>query len=139
MYQIPVIETSFGLNLTGRQGYPELYVHRVLVPYPDEAAFKQILVTDQPTSVRNANLTNLDLRLAKDFHLFHTAGFTISADVFNVLNSNTVLQRNTRLYRRETGCTITSGAGCRAFNAQAANITEIQSPRVVRVGARFTF
>jgi Carboxypeptidase regulatory-like domain/TonB-dependent Receptor Plug Domain len=139
VYQIPVIETSFGFNLTGRQGYPELYVHRVLVPYPDEATFKQILVTDQPTSVRNPNLTNLDLRLAKDFRLFHTAGFTISADVFNVLNSNTVLQRNTRLYRRETGCTVTSGAGCRAFNAQAANITEIQSPRVVRVGARFTF
>ena len=48
--------------------------------------------------------------------------------MFNVLNSNTVLQRNTRLYRSRTG-----------VNAQAANITEIQSPRVFRLGARLTF
>jgi len=128
VYQIPIIETSLGFNLTGRQGYPELYVHRVFVPYPDEATFKQVLVSDNPTSIRNENLMNLDLRLAKDFRLFHTAGFTVSADVFNVTNRNTVLQRNTRLYRL---------AG--TINRQAANITEIQSPRVVRLGARFTF
>jgi hypothetical protein len=128
VYQIPVIETSLGFNVTGRQGYPELYVHRVFVPFPDEATFKQVLVTDDPTAVRNKNLTNLDLRLAKDFRFFHAAGFTISADLFNVMNSNTVLQRNTRLWRSTT-----------ARNPQAANITEIQSPRVFRLGARFTF
>jgi hypothetical protein len=128
VYQIPVVETSFGFNLTGRQGYPELYVHRVLVPYPDESVFKQVLVSDHPISTRNKNLKNLDLRLAKDLRFFHSAGLTISLDAFNVLNSNTILQRNTRLYR--------SGS---SVNAQAANITEIQSPRVLRLGARFTF
>jgi hypothetical protein len=128
VYQLPVIETSLGFNLTGRQGYPELYVHRDFIAYPDEATFKQVLVTDSPTSVRNKNLTNLDLRLAKDFRFFHSAGFTISADVFNVMNSNTILQRNTRLWR-----------GATTRNPQAANISEIQSPRVFRLGARFTF
>ena len=33
VYQVPIIETSLGFNVTGRQGYPELYVHRVFVPY----------------------------------------------------------------------------------------------------------
>jgi len=126
VYQIPVIETSLGFNLTGRQGYPELYVHRVFVA--SEAAFKQVLVTDKPDSVRNANLHNLDLRLAKDIRFFHSAGLTISLDAFNVTNRNTILQRTTRLYRSAT-----------AVNGQAANITEIQSPRVLRLGARFTF
>jgi len=60
VYQIPVIETSLGFNLTGRQGYPELYVHRVFVPFPDEATFKQVLVSDDSTATRNKNLTNLD-------------------------------------------------------------------------------
>jgi hypothetical protein len=126
VYQIPVIETSLGFNITGRQGYPELYVHRVFVA--SEAAFKQVLVSDNAAKVRNKNLHNLDLRLAKDLRFFHSAGLTISLDAFNVTNRNTVLQRNTRLYRSGT-----------AINRQAANITEIQSPRVLRLGARFTF
>ena len=126
VYQVPVIETSLGFNVTGRQGYAIPYVHRVFDGA--EAAFKQVLVTDSPTKERHKDLNNLDLRLAKDFRFHGSAGISISADVFNVLNSNTVLQRNTRLYRSATG-----------VNSQAANISEIQSPRVFRLGARLTF
>lgn len=119
-YQIPVIETSLGFNLTGRQGYPIPYVHRVSV----STGFKPVLVTDDIDEYRLPNLMNLDLRLAKDLR-FGPVGFTVSADVFNVLNRNTELQRN-----------VTSNS---AFRTQQNRITELLSPRVFRLGARFTF
>ena len=67
---------------------------------------------------------NLDLRLAKDLR-FGPVGFTVSADVFNVLNRNTELQRN-----------VTSNS---AFRTQQNRIFELLSPRVIRLGARLTF
>ena len=118
-YQVPFLDTSLGFNLTGRQGYPVPYVHRVYVP--NEAVYKQVLVGDDIDTYRLPDVHNLDLRLAKDFR-FSGVGFTLSADVFNVLNENTELQRFTRLN-----------------NARKNEITETQSPRVFRVGARLTF
>ena len=119
-YQIPVIETSLGFNLTGRQGYPVPYIHRVSV----STGFKPVLVADDIDEHRLPNLMNLDLRLAKDLR-FGPVGFTVSADVFNVLNRNTELQRN-----------VTSNS---AFRTQQNRIFELLSPRVIRLGARLTF
>jgi hypothetical protein len=127
VYQIPVIETSLGFNLTGRQGYPVPYIHRVSVggtaadPLVPEG-FKFLLLGNDSDTYRLHNLTNLDLRLAKDIRVFRSAGITISVDAFNILNANTILQRNTRL-----------------GTATGNRITEIQSPRVFRAGARITF
>jgi hypothetical protein len=119
-YQIPFIETSLGFNLTGRQGYPIPYIHRS--PYlASEQAYKYVLVPEDPTEYRHEDIHNLDLRLAKDFR-FGGVGTTFSVDIFNVMNEQPVLQRNTRL-------------GVAAGN----RITEIQSPRVFRLGARLTF
>ncbi|MGZ5441740.1 MAG: carboxypeptidase regulatory-like domain-containing protein [Thermoanaerobaculia bacterium] len=118
-YQIPVIETSLGFSLNGRQGYPVPYVHRVYVA--SEAIYKQVLPTEDVDTYRLPDIHNLDLRLAKDLR-FRGLGLTVSADVFNVLNENTELQRFTRLN-----------------NVRKNEITETQSPRVFRVGARFTF
>jgi hypothetical protein len=119
-YQIPIIETSLGFNLTGRQGYPIPYIHRS--PYlSTEQQYKYVLVPEEPTEFRHDDIHNLDLRLAKEFR-FGPVGATISADLFNVLNEQTILQRNTRL-------------GIASGN----QITEMQSPRVFRLGARLTF
>lgn len=119
-YQIPFIETSLGFNLTGRQGYPIPYVARS--PYlASEQAYKYVLVPEDPTEYRHEDIHNLDLRLAKDFR-FGGVGTTFSVDIFNVMNEQPVLQRNTRL-------------GIASGN----RITEIQSPRVFRLGARLTF
>lgn len=121
-YQIPVIETSLGFNLSGRQGYPIPYIVRS--PYlATEQAYKYVLVPEDPTEYRHEDVHNLDLRLAKDFR-FGGIGTTFSVDMFNVLNAQPVLQRNTRL-----------GSNFAAGN----RITELQSPRVFRVGARLTF
>jgi len=119
-YQIPVVETSLGFNLTARQGYPTPYIHR----YGASTGNKPVLVVDDIDAHRLPTLLNLDLRLAKDLRL-GPVGFTVSADVFNVLNRNTELQRN-----------VTSGA---SFRTQQNRITEILSPRVFRLGARLTF
>jgi hypothetical protein len=119
-YQIPVIETSLGFNLSGRQGYPIPYAIRS--PFvASEQTFKYILVAEDPAEFRHDDIHNLDLRLAKDFR-FGPVGTTFSVDVFNVMNEQTILQRNTRL-------------GIASGN----RITELQSPRVIRLGARLTF
>jgi hypothetical protein len=119
-YQVPFIETSIGFNLTGRQGYPIPYVHRTGY-IASEQTFKYVLIPEDPTDIRHEDVHNLDLRLAKDFR-FGPVGTTFSVDVFNVFNEQTILQRNTRL-----------------AVASANRITELQSPRVIRLGARLTF
>jgi hypothetical protein len=126
-YQIPFIETSLGFNLTGRQGYPIPYVHRTGY-IASEQTFKFVLIPEDPTEIRHEDIHNLDLRLAKDFR-FGPVGTTFSVDVFNVLNDQPVLQRQTRL-------------GFAPSNPAASTpnaITELQSPRIIRLGARLTF
>jgi hypothetical protein len=117
-YQIPVIETLLGFNLVGRQGYAIPYIHRVST---DEGN-KFVLIDDDPADRRHPNVYNVDFRVAKDLRLPAGIGVTLSLDMFNLLNSQTVLQRNTRLG-------IASGD----------RITELMSPRVFRLGARLTF
>jgi len=118
VYQIPVIETSFGFNLTGRQGYPIPYVYRAST----SEGFKYVLLSGETDTYRHPDLTELDLRLAKDFHISRM-GLTLSVDAFNVLNANTILQRDVR-----------------RLNISSSNhITEVQSPFVLRLGGRVTF
>jgi hypothetical protein len=119
-YQIPVIETSFGFNLTGRQGYPIPYIARVRTSEGPQS----VLIDEDIDAHRLPNIMNLDLRLAKDIRL-GPVGFTVSADVFNVFNRNTELQRNV----------------ANASNTGTAQnrISELLSPRVIRLGARLTF
>ena len=118
VYQIPVIETSFGFNLTGRQGYPIPYVYRAST----SEGSKYVLLSDNTDTYRLPNLTELDLRLAKDFRISRV-GLTLSVDAFNVLNSNTILQRDVRRLNLST----------------SNHITEVQSPFVLRLGGRVTF
>ncbi len=127
VYQIPIIEANLGANFTIRQGYPILYVHSSSgSPHPggSEGA-KQVLVNDIG-DVRMENPYSLDLRLAKDFR-FHGVGLEVALDAFNVTNNQTILQRNATL--------VSNGAATATRN----QIRELQSPRVLRLGARFTF
>jgi Carboxypeptidase regulatory-like domain len=130
-YQIPVVETSLGFNVTGRQGYAIPYVYRQFVGAPAGVSapydvlsegYKYLMATSSPTEFRQPNLTEVDLRLAKDLR-FNRVGLTLSVDAFNILNSQTVLQRDVR----------------RLQLASSNHITELQSPRVFRLGARFNF
>ncbi len=117
-YQIPVIETSLGFNLTGRQGFAVPYVYRVST---SEGA-KPVLIENATDTYRNPNIMELDLRLAKDIQI-SKAALTLSVDAFNIMNRNTILQRDVT----------------RVNLGSANRITETMSPRVLRLGARLSF
>jgi len=121
---------SLGASALGRQGYPVPYVARINTGPNTQGGegFKQVLIVDDVDQFRLEDVFNLDLRLAKDFR-FNNVGLTLSVDAFNVTDERTVLQRgNGRLYRSRT-----------AVQNSANRITEAQSPRVFRLGARLTF
>jgi hypothetical protein len=129
-YQIPVIETNLGFNVTGRQGYPIPYVFRVTgAPDGQGGSRKFLLAENEPDQFRHPNLLEVDLRLAKDIRIWR-GGVTLSVDAFNILNKQTVLQRDVRQLNRNN-----AGAPFAASN----RITELQSPRVFRLGARLNF
>lgn len=128
VYQIPVIETSFGFNLNGRQGYPLPYVW--LVRGGAGEGTKSILVTEDTDEFRNDDVTTLDLRLAKDIR-FAGIGLTLSVDAFNVTNANTILQRNVGQ--------LNASAGSTSLAAARNRVVEVLSPRIFKVGARLSF
>jgi len=132
VYQIPVIETNFGVNFTMRQGYPILYTFPTFVTedvagIPNDFQVKRVMLSDV-TARRFDNPYSLDLRLSKDFR-YRGVGFELSVDAFNITNRQTFLQRNADL--------LNASAGQRLDTAN--NINEIQNPRVLRFGARFMF
>ncbi|HSP33950.1 MAG TPA: TonB-dependent receptor [Thermoanaerobaculia bacterium] len=125
VYQFPH-QITFGLAATGRQGY--IIPYRRVLNTRDGYGSQSILVSgfDQ---FRLPNLYDIDLRLAKTFNLVAGTGLELSADMFNALNQETVLWRDYRL-RDANGSGFTGGQN---------TIQELQSPRIIRVGARFTF
>jgi hypothetical protein len=79
---------------------------------------------------RLPNVYNLDLRLAKNFKV-GGSNFLLSADLFNVFNSNTELSR----FRQASSAAYDKSTGAGAFN----RLDEILNPRVFRLGLRFQF
>ena len=67
-------------------------------------------------------MVNVDLRVAKHFRFGGKANFDLTADLFNIFNSGTVLVRN-------------GSASSSAFN----RIDEILAPRIARFGVRLGF
>ena len=117
-------ELGHGFDLGGsfyaREGYPLVSIirtslgadgNRRLIPEGDPAA-----------AGRYDTFWNLDLRAAKTIKLGGSVGANVTVDVFNVLNNNSVLQRN------------------RQINSDAYNSAlEIPNPRIVRFGVRLQF
>jgi hypothetical protein len=145
-YQIPVIETSFGFNVNSRQGYALPYSWAVSSTGGEGT--KHLLASSDVDSFRNPTVTELDMRLAKEFKLSRV-GVTISIDGFNMLNSNTILQRvvsgsgTTGDLNKAAGaagqCNATTGDCTAALNPVANHVAEVLSPRVFRLGARLSF
>jgi Carboxypeptidase regulatory-like domain len=127
-YQIPVIETSFGFNVNSRQGYSLPYVW--LVRGAAGEGTKALLAPSDVDTFRNPTVTELDMRLAKEIR-FQRVGLTLSIDGFNMLNSNTILQRNV--------AQLNASAGSASLSATSNRVAEVLSPRVFRLGARLSF
>ncbi len=121
MYQAP-----WGINVAGnlltRQGFAMAY-HERFVPTPDDpnAARKNLLLVDDVNRFRLPAVTSFDARIGKEF-AFDRVRLNIDVDVFNLLNASTVLTRQHNL-------AVTSGD----------SVQEIMNPRVLRLGARFSF
>ena len=125
VYQLPW-RMSIGGALNGREGY--LIPYRVTFRDKREGTQKNLLVSPSFDDSRLPNVTNLDLRLAKDISLAGKAALNLSIDAFNVLNSHTVLDRNTLL-----------DVGANGTDPIYNHISTLMSPRILRFGARVKF
>jgi len=132
LYQLPW-DVNIGGSLTARQGYPAVWRDQVrginggATYVVGVSPNRQEFILQPVGTTRFANVYEFDLRAAKDFRFANRVGLTLSADLFNVPNQNTVLQRQTRLFT--TGASFATGD----------TITEMQSPRIWRLGAKFNF
>jgi hypothetical protein len=82
---------------------------------------KDILVVESVDDFRLPSVTSLDFRVGKEF-AFNRTRLNFDLDIFNLLNSSTVLGRQYNL-------TATT----------ANNVQEIMNPRILRLGVRFNF
>ena len=119
LYELP-LGFHLAANFFGRQGYPIPYFVQVETGDTTPYATKNVAV-GKADDFRNPDVFQLDMRLEKVIALFsNQASLALSADVFNLLNDATILQVQNQ-------------------SPRANQILEIQSPRVIRFGARLTF
>jgi hypothetical protein len=119
LYQLPLGFAIAG-NFYVRQGYPISWYQEA--PPSGTDGLTRNVVVDPNGASRYGDVLELDLRAEKVINITATATLTLSADVFNATNQNTVLQRQNRLDIEST-----------------SSILEIQSPRIWRFGARISF
>lgn len=117
LYQLPAGFAVAG-NFFGREGYPYINYYR---NDPGDGLGPRDNIIGKLSSNRYDSVYELDLRLEKVIEV-KPVSITIAADIFNVLNQGTILQRTARV-------------NAAAYN----NIIEMQSPRIVRFGARLSF
>lgn len=121
LYQLP-LGFNIAANFYGRQGYP--FVNWVRADAGDGLGTRLVIIGNVADR-RLANVYEADLRLEKMITV-SPLNVALSIDVFNVANSATVLQRQGQVQSPTNPGT----------NGQ---MQEIQSPRVVRAGARISF
>ncbi len=123
---------NLGVNFFGRQGYPNAYYVRTRAVDAAGVSHRYLNQIGQVDDFRYDDVFELDLRLAKTFQLGPVA-VTPAAELFNVANAGTVLQRGQRVgdYRASTGNF--------SQNSTFNQIFEMQSPRIVRLGINVNF
>jgi hypothetical protein len=125
LYQAPW-DVQFSGNFLVRQGYAIPYFYgNVAGPTGYYPSLKNVLITTAVDQYRLPTVALVDFRVQKTVRLPHHVNAVLSLDVFNVLNSATVLGRQPDQ----------SLTGVTGFNS----VQQIMSPRVLRLGARITF
>jgi len=110
-------------SVTARPGYAEPFFQSD-VATGDSLGLKTVMIAQHADDFRLPAVTTVDLRVGKTF-TFGFAKVAADFDIFNLLNSGTVLARQYDV--RLTGLT---GFG---------QTLEVMNPRIARIGARFTF
>jgi hypothetical protein len=133
LYQLPW-NFALAANFFGRQGY--LNPAFIAVDTGNGEGTRTVLL-GSPEDYRLKNVYQLDLRMEKVIPLFAKADLTFSVDVFNLINNNTVLQRQ--------GDATNLADPTKPISATNPNqgtygqIAEVQNARAVRFGARLSF
>jgi Carboxypeptidase regulatory-like domain len=122
------------LSITGREGYPLPYFERIGFGARGFPSYTRVSVTEDPEEFRLDDVHMVDARLEKEF-TFSDFGFTLGVDVFNVFNEAYVLQRSHRLRVAPNQTAL----GLNPFTPYGDYVTEVSSPRIFRLGARFSF
>jgi hypothetical protein len=117
LYQLPW-NVELAATLFGKQGTPFPLYRSVAL---GQDGSQRVLISPSVDDQRFDDLWNLDLRLAKNVRAAGS-NMTFTADLFNVFNSNTELNRQRNL-------------GSARFN----ELTDYLSPRVLRFGMRLGF
>jgi hypothetical protein len=118
-YNLPWQRIGLAVNYNGRSGYPA--PTEILTPTRANGAGTAVVYLAPQGDKRLPTFHNVDLRIDKAI-VWKATRVTLSADVFNVLNSNIVQSVN----RRQ--------------NASNANlISALVAPRVIRFGARLNW
>jgi hypothetical protein len=122
VYANALVQLPWDLELSGalfgRQG--QIQPQYITVSLGRDGT-QNVLATPTIDAIRYDSVWDLDMRLAKNVR-FGAATVTLSAEGFNLFNSNTTLQVNRRLN-----------------TSTALRINEIMSPRIFRFGARLSF
>jgi hypothetical protein len=130
MYEGPY-GIQLGANMFGRQGYPNPYYVRTKAHDAAGISHTYLILIDQVDTYRYPDVYQLDLRLSKTFN-FSGVAVTPAAELFNVVNSGTILQR----YQRTGTFKSSNGFNQSEFFNQ---ILEVQSPRILRLGLTVNF
>jgi hypothetical protein len=107
-----------------RQGYAQPYFRSQVATGDPLANRKSVLLTDDVGEFRLPTVSSFDARIEKAFKIQRST-LALDLDIFNITNASTVLGR--QFDARLTGNT--------GFN----KTLEIMNPRILRLGARFTF
>ncbi len=136
LYQLPW-DLSIGANFFGRQGYPQPYFVRTRTG--DIQGNRPRILIDRVDTFRLDNLYQLDLRVEKGFKV-GPVQLIGTAELFNVANSNTVLQRYARVGTWDPRDADPDNPGAEfSQDGNFNRIQEAQSPRIVRLGFRVSF
>ncbi len=127
LYTLP-LDFNISTSLFAREGYPVPYYRQITTEanVPSYASTKQYLLGNV-SDVRLPTVFEWDLGLSKVVKV-GPLDVTLMADCFNLLNRNTVLQRQNRVRGSMT-----------TPSSSDNNILEQQSPRIFRFGARLSF
>jgi len=123
-------DLSLGAVLRYQQGYP--YVLSGRRSQVNVFPFTNTFLVEPYGKRRLDNIFTLDLRLDKEFSLKEYGKFNLILEVFNVTNSNPVLERYTALGDISEDLTYEP-------DPQLGRILQVLSPRILRLGVRYSF
>ena len=131
MYQAP-LGINVGANFFAREGYSIPYYVRVRARDALGSSNRYSIQIGRVDDYRLDNVYEFDLRFEKAF-VIGPVSATPSIDVFNLFNSATVLYRDNRVGDFD------ARGGVFTKNPTFNQPTQVQSPRIVRLGVRVAF